>query len=194
MPFTPDADLSLAFDASLLPSLSLPPSLHLRPLSSTDHSRSHLTLLSTLTQAPDLGQEAWSAQYALLQTCPGTYYPIVIVDRETDALVGCGMLLLERKFIRGNGLVGHIEDIAVLPSQQGRGLGKKVIEVLTALSEKLGAYKVSGAEGGSVCEARAKRSEARAMSGKADEIWWLARADHLGLRSEERGVLCQVRV
>lgn len=72
----------------------------------------------------------------------GTYYPIVVVDKESDQLVAAGTLLVERKFLRNAGLAGHIEDIAVAPSMQGKGLGKKLIEVLTALSEVVGTYKV----------------------------------------------------
>lgn len=49
---------------------------------------------------------------------------------------------MEKKFIRHLGLVGHIEDIAVDKSVQGKGFGKLIVEVLTALSESLGAYKV----------------------------------------------------
>ena len=39
-------------------------------------------------------------------------------------------------------MAGHIEDIAVDTSVQGKGLGKKIINALTLLSETLGAYKV----------------------------------------------------
>lgn len=145
MPLTPTSTLTLAFPASLLPPVPLPPGLLARPLSSTDHSRNHLTLLTALTQAPDLGYQAWLDQFNRLLACPDTYYPLVFVDEQTDELVATGMLLLERKFIRANGLVGHIEDIAVSPSQQGKGLGRLLIEGLTELSERLGAYKVSRA-------------------------------------------------
>ncbi|KAK4699723.1 glucosamine-phosphate N-acetyltransferase, partial [Phenoliferia sp. Uapishka_3] len=54
-----------------------------------------------------------------------------------------GTLFMERKFIRGCGTAGHLEDIVVGENQQGKGLGKIIINVLTELSETLGAYKVS---------------------------------------------------
>jgi len=47
--------------------------------------------------------------------------------------------MLERKFIRGNGVVGHIEDIATAAEAQGKGLGKRVIEALTAVAFARGA-------------------------------------------------------
>lgn len=146
MSFTPDSDLELAFDAQLLPSqfkATLPLGIHLRPLASTDHSRSHIKVLSDLTVCPDPGVNAWTAQFNYLVSTKNTYYPIVLVDEASDQIVGVGTVFLERKFVRGLGLVGHIEDIAVSSSAQGKGFGKKIIEVLTVLSESLGAYKVS---------------------------------------------------
>jgi glucosamine-phosphate N-acetyltransferase len=147
---TPTDTLTLAFPASLLPpSLHalLPSGLTLRPLASTDHSRGHLTLLSQLTSSPDSGPAPWLAQFTSLTSCPGTYYPVVILSSSTDTIVGTGMLVLERKFIHGMGSVGHIEDIAVDGSLRGQGVGKVIIRVLTELSESLGAYKVSLGEG-----------------------------------------------
>ena len=142
---TPDSALTLAFDPSLLPSslqATLPSGIHLRPLSSTDHSRSHLAILSVLTPTPDPGPEAWLARFEMMVATKGTYYPIVLVEEESDQIVALGTVLIERKFIRGMGIAAHIEDIAVSARMQGKGLGKRVIEVLSALSEELGAYKV----------------------------------------------------
>ena len=129
-----------SFPIDLLPSVSLPEGYTLRPLNSGDYSRSHLQVLSVLTLAPDPGPVAWLAQFNALGT--GSYYLIVIVHESTDKIVGTGTLLLERKFIRGLASVGHIEDIAVGKEAQGKGFGKVIIQVLTELSEKLGAYKV----------------------------------------------------
>ncbi len=92
---------------------------------------------------PDVGAEAWASQFKLLQSSAQTspYYCIVIVDKQTDAVVATGTAFVEHKFIRGLGKVGHIEDIAVDKSMQGKSLGKRVIAALTAISEKAGAYK-----------------------------------------------------
>jgi len=48
---------------------------------------------------------------------------------------------MEKKFLRGLGTVGHIEDIAVDKTQQGKKLGLRIIQALTGISEDLGAYK-----------------------------------------------------
>jgi len=69
------------------------------------------------------------------------YFPIVIVLKETDTIIATGTLFTERKFLRGLGSVGHIEDIAVDKSQQGKKLGLRIIQTLTGISEALGCYK-----------------------------------------------------
>lgn len=73
---------------------------------------------------------------------PKAYFTLAFVDPENDTLLAVGSLLLEHKFIRNLGTAGHIEDIAVDKSMQGKGVGKKLINALTLLSESLGAYKV----------------------------------------------------
>ena len=69
------------------------------------------------------------------------YFPIVIVSKADDKVVGTGTVFMEKKFLRGLGTVGHIEDIAVDKNQQGKKLGLRIIHALTGISEGLGAYK-----------------------------------------------------
>lgn len=157
-----------SFPLDLLPTTSLPTGYSVRPLNSGDYNRSHLNVLSVLTLAPDVGEAAWVAQFDALGQ--GSYYPIVIVEIASDQIVGTGTLFLERKFIRGLGLVGHIEDIAVSKDAQGRGFGKTIITVLTELSEKLGAYKV----------------RLSSFLSQEDEFDIFDDVDYSGLRSEER--------
>ncbi len=65
----------------------------------------------------------------------------MIVDKASDRIVSVGTLFVERKFLRGLGAVGHIEDIAVDKSQQGKKLGLRIINALTGISENSGCYK-----------------------------------------------------
>jgi glucosamine-phosphate N-acetyltransferase len=112
----------------------------MRPLASTDYDRGHLSVLSVLTQAPDVGAEAWAAQFEAMRN-EASYYILVVVSRETDHIVGTGGVFLERKFLRGLGRVGHIEDIAVAHEMQGKKLGLRIIQALTHISEEVGCYK-----------------------------------------------------
>jgi len=144
MPLTPDSDLDLLFPEELVPQHikdELPPELHMRPLASTDYDRGHLSVLSVLTQAPDVGAEAWAAQFQAMRSESSTYYILVVVSRETDRIVATGGVFLERKFLRELGRVGHIEDIAVAREMQGKKLGLRIIEALTHISEQVGCYK-----------------------------------------------------
>jgi glucosamine-phosphate N-acetyltransferase len=98
-------------------------------------------VLSVLTQAPDVGAEAWAAQFQAMRTEPAAYYVVVVVSRETDQIVASGGVFVERKFLRGLGRVGHIEDIAVAREMQGKKLGLRMIQALTQISEDVGCYK-----------------------------------------------------
>jgi glucosamine-phosphate N-acetyltransferase len=113
----------------------------IRPLASTDYKRGHLDVLSVLTVVNDLGEAAWVNQFHAMRVTPCTYYSIVILDKASDKIVGVGTVFIERKFLRGLGSVGHIEDIAVDKSQQGKKLGLRIIQALTSISENSGCYK-----------------------------------------------------
>jgi len=89
----------------------------------------------------DPGEPAWRAQFAAMQAAPETYFPLVILDRASDTIIGVGTLFIERKFLRGLGKVGHIEDIAVDKQQQGKKIGIRIIHALTWISERMGNYK-----------------------------------------------------
>ena len=83
-----------------------------------------------------------------------TYFAIVVVHKPSDKvsaglvdaldlqIVACGTILIERKFIRGGGRAGHIEDIAVSRSMQGRKLGLRIIKSLEAIGRTQGCYKI----------------------------------------------------
>ena len=167
MPLTPDSALELLFPEEFIPQQikdDLPSELHvrptishlsaitpyltprcarpqIRPLASTDYERGHLAVLAVLTQTPDVGAEAWTTQFRAMRSEPGTYYIVVVVSRESDRIVGSGGVFVERKFLRGLGRVGHIEDIAVAREMQGKKLGLRIIQALTQISEDVGCYK-----------------------------------------------------
>jgi ribosomal protein S18 acetylase RimI-like enzyme len=68
-----------------------------------------------------------------------------VFSRESFAdsqLVACGTVFVERKFLRGGGIVGHIEDIAVSKKMQGRKLGLYLINTLEEIGRANGCYKI----------------------------------------------------
>ena len=94
-----------------------------------------------LTSVGDPGEDAWVQRFRELAAA-GIYYIAVIVSRETDAIVATGTVFLEPKFIRTLATAGHIEDIAVDASTQGKGVGKALIATLSAVGKSRGAYKI----------------------------------------------------
>ena len=66
--------------------------------------------------------------------CAGRALPVQSKRTNPDSV-------LTPRSIHSLGLVGHIEDIAVDKSQQGKKLGLRIIQALTAISENSGCYK-----------------------------------------------------
>ena len=112
----------------------------MRPLAKTDHSRGHLSVLSVLTSAPDVSETRYTQTFDAMRSF-NNYFTLVIVSRATDTIVGAGTVFIEQKFIRNLGTVGHIEDIVVDKSMQGRKLGLRILNALTGISETKGCYK-----------------------------------------------------
>lgn len=118
-------------------------------MASDDYTRGHLEVLKVLSVVTDPGFQAYQAHFeSMLPPVPlaspkqqQTYYVISIVHRGTDKVVATGSLFIERKFLRGLGAVGHIEDIAVSKDMQGKKLGLRVIQTLVHISETVGCYK-----------------------------------------------------
>ena len=62
---------------------------------------------------------------------------------ETGGIVAATCtLLIERKFLHGGGVVGHIEDVAVGAPWKGQGLGKHLLTWVIADARELGCYKL----------------------------------------------------
>lgn len=118
----------------------LPQGYTIRKVKATDHE-SYLDTLRVLTTVGDISKEKFAELVNHWDSVPDIYHPHVIAN-ENGLVVATGMLLVERKAIHECGLVGHIEDIAVAKSEQGKKLGYSMISSLAALSEKLGCYKV----------------------------------------------------
>lgn len=66
----------------------------------------------------------------------------MLSDSESGPLLACGTLVLERKLIRNCGTCGHVEDVVVDASARGRGVGRVLLDALTALARQHGCYKV----------------------------------------------------
>ncbi|CAF9912463.1 MAG: Glucosamine-phosphate N-acetyltransferase-like protein [Heterodermia speciosa] len=121
-------------------SSSLPEAYTIRPLQRSDYSAGFLDVLRVLTTVGDIDEAGWDGHYDFMAKRDDTYYIVVVVDGK-GKIVGCGTLVVERKFIHNLGKVGHIEDIAVAKDQQGKKLGLRIIQALDYISEQVGCYK-----------------------------------------------------
>ncbi|CAG8816050.1 34785_t:CDS:2, partial [Gigaspora margarita] len=127
---------------------ALPKGHTIRPLSSEDYEKGFLDVLTVLTTVGDmskaqfLGKSKVNAKerFYYLKAHNHEYFTLVIVSPE-DRIIGAGTIFIERKFIHNNGLVGHIEDIAVDKNQQGKKLGLRIIQALKHIGAKTGCYK-----------------------------------------------------
>ncbi|KAI4152395.1 MAG: hypothetical protein LQ340_002937 [Diploschistes diacapsis] len=99
-----------------------------------------LSVLQVLTTVGTISESAWLERFDYMASCRGTYYIVVILDG-SGKVVGTGGVVVERKFIHGLGLVGHIEDIAVARDQQGKKLGLRMIQALDWVARGVGCYK-----------------------------------------------------
>ncbi|KAJ2906012.1 Acetyltransferase [Zalerion maritima] len=137
------ADQGLFSDDLISPEVAaaLPEGLDIRPLRKSDYNTGFLDCLRVLTTVGDMTVEQFNDRWDWMAAQNGTYFVLVIEDTSTKKVVGTGALLIEKKFIHSLGSAGHIEDIAVDKTQQGKKLGLRIINALDFISEKVGCYK-----------------------------------------------------
>ncbi|ODA80464.1 hypothetical protein RJ55_03422 [Drechmeria coniospora] len=119
--------------------VTLPEGYKLRPLRKSDHGTGFLECLRVLTTVGDISREGFDAQFDRMRA-QESYY-VIVIENEKGAVVATGALIVEHKFIHSLGAVGHIEDIAVSKSEQGKKLGLRLIQALDAVAERVGCYK-----------------------------------------------------
>ncbi|XP_040383670.1 glucosamine 6-phosphate N-acetyltransferase 1 [Oryza brachyantha] len=114
----------------------------IRPLELADISKGFLDLLNQLSPSPPLAEEAFRARFEELAALGADHLVLVAEDAATGRLAAAGALLVERKFIRRCGRVGHVEDVVVDAAARGRGLGERVVRCLVEHARGRGCYKV----------------------------------------------------
>ena len=112
----------------------------LRELTAADSELHYFDLLKHLTTAPPMPNDQFAAVLADMSQRGSKVY--VVVDVAENRIAGTTTLLVERKLIRGGAFVGHVEDVVVHPSYQGRKLGQRLLEHACSQAKLLGCYKV----------------------------------------------------
>ncbi|ORY00777.1 acyl-CoA N-acyltransferase [Basidiobolus meristosporus CBS 931.73] len=120
----------------------LPEGFVIRPLQIDDYEKGFLETLSQLTVVGDYGKDKFIERYEYMKKHNHEYFTIVIENTKEKRIFAAGTVLIERKFIRGAGLVGHIEDIVVHKGARGLNFGKWIILQLKHIGASVGCYKI----------------------------------------------------
>ena len=66
----------------------------------------------------------------------------IVVAVANDVMIGTGSILIEQKFLRKGGVVGHLEDIVVDKTTRLTGVGRMIINHLVKIAKYSSCYKV----------------------------------------------------
>ncbi|RKP04848.1 acyl-CoA N-acyltransferase [Thamnocephalis sphaerospora] len=121
---------------------SLPAGYVLRPLAIDDYEKGFIEALSHLTEVGQHSKATFLERFSYIKAHNHEYFTIVIEDIKRAKIMAAGTVFVERKFIRGNGLVGHIEDIVVHKEARGLQFGRYIIEALKSIGANVGCYKI----------------------------------------------------
>jgi glucosamine-phosphate N-acetyltransferase len=107
-----------------------------RRLRREDFDRGFVQTLQSLRPSP-LTRERFDEVFDAL----GDHCRVWVLEVD-GAVAATATLLLERKFLHGGSVVGHVEDVAVGRAFQGRRLGKRLLAHVLSDARAAGCYKV----------------------------------------------------
>lgn len=112
----------------------------IRELIPEDMDNGFLESLDALRPASGMDRRVAMAVLGEILKNPRHVVAVAVVD---GRVAGTATMLVERKFIHGGGLAGHIEDVAVAADSQGRGIGRRLVEYLLDVAGKQGCYRTT---------------------------------------------------
>jgi glucosamine-phosphate N-acetyltransferase len=115
--------------------------MNIRRLEGNDYNLGYVELLSELTKVGNISKENWIERFNTIKYS-NLIEIWVIHDTDSNKIIATGTILIEPKFIHNCGKVGHIEDIVTSKKFNGKGLGKKIINLLTERAKINDCYKV----------------------------------------------------
>lgn len=118
-----------------------PSGYEIRRVKASDYNNNYLETLKALTVVGDVTEAEFADTVAIWDSQPQQYHNMVIID-DQGKVAAAGNIVIEQKMIHHCGRVGHIEDIAVHESQQGKQLGKALILLLLDIAKRENCYKV----------------------------------------------------
>ena len=109
--------------------------MKIRRLEVDDVDKGYCDLLSQLTNAPLLTKDTFKKIFYKCQS------DIFVIETK-QKIIASGSLFIEYKFIRGGGLVGHMEDIIIDKNYRGYKLGNQIVNHLILYAKDKGCYKI----------------------------------------------------
>lgn len=115
--------------------------LIIRKIQVTDLRDQYLDLLSNLYQNIDTYSYPYEKFEFFVNNLNNKHVVLVVEDPNEGIIVGTGTIIIEPKVSHNFGLVGHIEDVIVLPDYQGLGIGTVIVDKLVSYADSLNCYK-----------------------------------------------------
>jgi glucosamine-phosphate N-acetyltransferase len=111
----------------------------LRELEVDDYSKNYFEILSQLTVSPIPSYDDWVVRFNEIQR--NGLYKIFVIEYD-NTVVGTITIVIELKFIRGLGKIGHIEDFVIDKVHRNKKLGVRLINEAVEYCKSIGCYKV----------------------------------------------------
>jgi len=111
----------------------------IRELVTDDFENGYFETLENLRSVEGLTLER--AAEILRETMYNPCYLFLVAEIDGE-VVGTTTLLIEQKFIRAGGKVGHIEDVSTRQGWERKGIGRALIERAIEEAKKRGCHKV----------------------------------------------------
>ncbi|ESQ41554.1 hypothetical protein EUTSA_v10014892mg [Eutrema salsugineum] len=116
--------------------------LKIRRLEISDKRKGFMELLGQLTVIGQVTDEEFDRRFEEISSYGDDHLICVIEEEASGRIAATGSVMIEKKFLRNCGKVGHIEDVVVDSGFRGKQLGKRVVEFLTDHCRSMGCYKV----------------------------------------------------
>ncbi len=111
----------------------------LRDLEIDDYNKNYFELLSQLTIAPKPSYDEWIKRINEIHN--NGLYKIFVIESD-NIIVGTITIVVELKFIRGLGKIGHIEDFVIDQNYRNKKLGAKLVKKAVEHCKSIDCYKV----------------------------------------------------
>ncbi len=113
--------------------------MFIRKLQKTDFTKGFKETLENLRSLGEMTNVEFEKIFNTITQNPNH---TVFIAEDNEKVIGTVTLLIEQKFIRNGGRVGHIEDVSVQKDFQGQGIGSKLIAQSLEEARAHNCYKV----------------------------------------------------